>query len=268
MVELLSFWPREVVIFLFFIVGSLFGSFANVVILRLPLGKSVVRPRSHCPKCQHQLQWFELVPIFSWIFLRGKCRNCHAKISWRYPLVEFLTAIAFAGAFIYHGWSFYLLEHIVFIYCLIIVSFVDFDHMILPDTFTLSGIVIGLLGSWINPGRNRLDSVYGVLMGGGFLWAIAYVYFLLRKQEGMGGGDIKLLAWIGAVLGWQAIPFVVLSSSLFGSIVGLAVGLKTKGGMQTVIPFGPYLALSAVLYIFGGYNIGLWYLNLFLPGIQ
>lgn len=268
MLDLILGFPKLFIAILFFIFGALFGSFANVIILRLPKGESVVRPRSHCPQCKHQLTWYELIPIFSWCFLRGKCRSCNKKISWRYPLIEFLTAMSFCGLFLHHGWNSYLLEQMIFIYCLIIVSFIDFDHMILPDGFTLSGIVIGLLGAWLNPGRSFLDAVYGVLMGGGFLWAVAYVYYLLRKQEGMGGGDIKLLAWIGAVLGWQAIPFVILSSSLFGSLVGVLVGIKTKGGMQTVIPFGPYLALSAVFYIFGGYEIGLWYLNLFLPGIR
>ena len=140
--------------------------------------------------------------------------------------------------------------------------------MILPDEFTLSGIVIGLIGAALNPQREFLDAFFGVLMGGGFLWGMAYIYFLFTKQEGMGGGDIKLLAWIGALLGWKAIPFVIMSSAIIGSVVGLFMARKQKAGLKTVIPFGPYLALGAVLYLFGGQTIALWYLDLFLPGIN
>jgi leader peptidase (prepilin peptidase)/N-methyltransferase len=150
---------------------------------------------------------------------------------------------------------------------LAVVSFIDLDFMILPDVFTLSGIVIGLLGALLNPDRSFYASVFGVLMGGGFLWAVAYVYLAVRKEDGMGGGDIKLLAWIGAVLGWQAIPFVILASSLIGSVVGLIVAYRSKMGLKSSIPFGPYLSLAALIYILGGDEIGQWYLSLFLPSL-
>jgi leader peptidase (prepilin peptidase)/N-methyltransferase len=158
-----------------------------------------------------------------------------------------------------------LLEILILFFGLVTVSFIDLDHYILPDVFTLPGIGIGMFGSLLIPERSFFDSLLGVLMGGGILWAIAYLYLLLRKQEGMGGGDIKLLAWIGAVLGWKAIPFVIISSSLIGSVIGILFALKNKKGLQTVIPFGPYLALGAVLHVFGGQAIGLWYLELFFP---
>lgn len=251
----------------FFFLGAIFGSFGNVIIYRLPRGESVVVPRSYCYSCKTQIKWFDNIPIFSWIFLRGRCRNCSAKFSIRYPIVELITAVLFVLSYHYAGISWTLLEYLIFVFGLVVCTFIDFDHMILPDEFTLSGIVLGLIGAALNPQREFMDAFWGVLMGGGFLWGMAYIYFLLTKQEGMGGGDIKLLAWIGAVLGWKAIPFVIMSSAITGSIVGLIIARKQKAGLKTVIPFGPYLAFGAVLYLFGGETIALWYLDLFLPGL-
>lgn len=251
-----------------FVFGSMFGSFANVVIYRLPKGESVVRPRSRCPKCGNMVRWFDNIPIFSWLMLRGKCRNCQNGISWRYPFVELLMGISFSAAFYFVGWNWFLLEVLIFLFGLITASFIDIDHFILPDVFTLTGIVLGLAGALLNPERSFVDSFLGVFLGGGFLWAIAYFYFVIRKQEGMGGGDIKLLAWIGAVLGWKAIPFVIIASSLIGTLGGGVIMLREKQGMKTVIPFGPYLALGAVLFLFGGEGIAHWYLGLFIPELQ
>jgi leader peptidase (prepilin peptidase)/N-methyltransferase len=254
-----------VVLFFF---GTLLGSFANVVILRLPRGESVIRPRSRCPKCQTQIKWYDNIPILSWLILRARCRKCGNPISARYPLVEFMMGLAFALAFYFIGWQWYLLEALIFLFGLITVIFIDIDHFLLPDIFTLSGIVIGLIGALINPERSFVEALLGVLMGGGFLWAIAYFYYVIRKEEGMGGGDIKLLAWIGAVLGWKAVPFVIVGSSLIGTAGGLIAAARNKKGMKTVIPFGPYLALGAVLYLFGGEQIAHWYLGLFIPELQ
>jgi leader peptidase (prepilin peptidase)/N-methyltransferase len=252
----------------FFVFGAIFGSFANVVIYRLPSEESIVLPASHCYSCKKPIKWYDNVPIFSWFILRGKCRNCSAKFSFRYPLVELIMAGLFVLAYHYAGFSWTLLEYLLFIFGLVCCTFIDIDHMILPDEFTLSGIVIGLVGAALNPQRDFLEAFFGVLMGGGFLWAMAYVYFLFTKQEGMGGGDIKLLAWIGALLGWKAIPFVIMSSAIIGSVIGLIAARKQGAGLKTVIPFGPYLALGAVIYLFGGESIALWYLNLFLPGLS
>ncbi|MCB0414990.1 MAG: prepilin peptidase, partial [Bdellovibrionales bacterium] len=215
----------------------------------------------------YQLKWYDNIPILSWCLLLGKCRKCGSSISYRYPLVELLCGVFFVFTYLKLGICWTLLEYQIFAFSLLVVSFIDFDHYILPDVFTLSGIVIGLLGALINPERQFMDSLYGVLMGGGFLWAIAYVYWLLRKQEGMGGGDIKLLAWIGAVVGWQSIAFVILVSSILGGLVGIVVGIQKKEGLQSTIPFGPYLALGALLYIWVGEELTNWYLNLFIPGI-
>lgn len=266
MSELPEFYPY-VVLFLF---GILWGSFANVVILRLPAGESIVRPRSRCPKCKTQIKWYDNIPIFSWLILRARCRYCGNPISWRYPLVEFLMGAAFAAAYYFIGPEWYLLEILIFLFGLVTVVFIDIDHFLLPDVFTLSGIVIGLIGALLNPieGRDFADSLLGVLLGGGFLWAIAYFYFVFRKEEGMGGGDIKLLAWIGAVLGWKAVPFVIIASSLVGMVGGGLAALRSSKGMKTVIPFGPYLALGAVMFLFGGARIAHWYLGLFIPELQ
>lgn len=251
----------------FFIFGAILGSFGNVVIYRLPRGESVVKPRSHCYNCKAQVKWYDNIPIFSWFILRGRCRQCGAKYSFRYAVVEFLTGVLFLLSYHYAGFSWTLLEYLLFVFGLVICTFIDVDHMILPDEFTLSGIVLGLVGAALNPQREFLDSLFGFLMGGGFLWGMAYLYFLFTKQEGMGGGDIKLLAWIGAVLGWKAIPFVIMTSAIVGSVIGLVIARKQKAGLKTVIPFGPYLALGAILYMFGGETIALWYLDLFLPGL-
>ena len=249
---------------MFALFGALWGSFANVVILRLPAGKSVVSPRSQCPHCGSLIRWFDNIPILSWLILRAKCRKCKAAISWRYPLVELIMSVLFLLAYVKLGWSWTLLEYLIFIFGLVTVSFIDFDHMILPDQFTLGGIVVGLLGAALNPEREFMPALWGVLLGGGFLWAVAYLYLVLRKQDGMGGGDIKLLAWIGAVLGVASIPFVILISSVVGSVVGILWSFKVKKGMQTTIPFGPYLALAAIIYmLYGGYDLSRLYFSFF-----
>jgi leader peptidase (prepilin peptidase)/N-methyltransferase len=211
---------------------------------------------------------YDNIPLVSYLILRGRCRDCKARIPFRYPLVEFLMGVAFAALFWCVGWQWLLLEYGIFVFGLITVSFIDLDHMILPDVFTLPGILVGLLGAALNPERSFLSAFMGVVLGGGLLWLVAYVYYLLRKQEGMGGGDIKLLAWIGAVLGWSAIPFVILCSSVLGSVVGLVIAARSKQGMSAVIPFGPYLAASALLLIYGGSSIANWYLHLFLPALN
>jgi leader peptidase (prepilin peptidase)/N-methyltransferase len=248
--------------------GLIWGSFANVVIWRWPKGQSVVFPRSRCTQCGQPIAWYDNVPVLSWLILRGCCRNCKVKISFRYPLVELMVGALFAGIYYRYGLTWLTLEYMVFAWGLVVVSFIDLDLMLLPDVFTLSGIVMGLVGAALNPQRDFMSSFYGVLMGGGFLWLVAYLYLLVRKQEGMGGGDIKLLAWIGAVLGWTAIPFVVLVSSILGSVVGLVLARRNPAGLKSVIPFGPYLAAGALLFMFGGERIGLWYIGLFLPAFS
>ena len=237
----------------------------NVVIYRQPKGLNVAFPRSRCPQCSTPIAWYDNVPVLSWLILRGRCRKCKTPISIQYPIVELITGLLFAAIFYHYAFSWLTLEYMIFAWGLVVVSFIDLELMILPDVFTLSGIVIGLIGAALNPERSFQSALLGVLMGGGFLWLVAYLYLLVRKEEGMGGGDIKLLGWIGAVLGWTSIPFVVLVSSILGSIVGLGLAVRSKTGLKSVIPFGPYLALAALIYILGGEKLGLWYIGLFLP---
>lgn len=252
-------------IIFFFCLGAIIGSFANVAILRFQSGESVILPPSNCPACKSRIKWHDNIPIFSWALLRGKCRTCQAKISLRYPFVEAITALLFVATFAKYSFAWTTLELLILFSGLVIVSFIDLDTFLLPDIYTLPGIVIGLAGAFLNPDRTFLDGLLGVLFGGGFLWAVAYFYYILRKEEGMGGGDIKLLAWMGAVLGWQSIAFIIISSSIIGSVVGLLAASRDQKGLKTIIPFGPSLALGAVLYVFVGENISELYTQFFFP---
>ncbi len=250
-----------------FLFGACFGSFANAIIYRLPLEMSILG-RSRCTQCKKQIPGWHNIPLLSYFILRGQCSNCKAPFSVRYPLVELLTAILFSAVYFYYGMSWTTLEYLILVWMLVVCSFIDLDHMILPDVFTLSGIVIGLLGAFLNPERQFMDAVWGVLFGGGILWLVAYVYYLFTGREGLGGGDIKLLGWLGALLGWKAVPFIILTSSVFGTVVGLYLSRNSEDKMKAVIPFGPFIALGAVLYILGLKSAGLWYVDLFFPPIQ
>ncbi len=231
----------------FFIFGAIWGSFANVLILRLPEKKSLL-PGSACTKCRKPIRWFHNIPIFSWIFLGGKCAYCKKAISHQYFIVEAVMAVLFCLAFMVYGWTLFFVEMLIFIFAAVTASFIDLKHYILPDVFTLGGLCIGLLGAALNPERSFWDAVIGFVVGGGFLYLTAYVHFLIRGIEGMGGGDIKLVAWIGAVLGWQSLLFVFLVASVTGSIVGVTSASVFKRSLKEPIPFGPFLTGAALIY--------------------
>lgn len=233
-----------------FVMGLILGSFANVCIVRVPEKKSIVWPGSACPKCQKPIRWYDNVPVLSWIFLRAKCRQCGQPISVQYPLVELIMGVLFAAAAYQFGYSFKLLEACILIFGLVTLTAIDLKHLLLPDVFTLPGIVLGLLLSLAAPDRTFLDALFGVLLGGGFFYAIAYLYAVLRKREGLGGGDIKLMAALGAFLGWQSIPYIILVSSLVGSVLGILILLIRRKGLETEIPYGPYIAVAALSYLF------------------
>lgn len=247
-----------------FLFGAVFGSFANVVIYRLPAGESVLG-RSRCSKCRKTVPWYHNIPMLSYFILKGKCSSCGENFSLQYPLVEFLMAGFFAAVVYQYGASWTALEYLILVFGLVMAAFIDLEHMILPDEITLGGLVLGLIGAALNPERSFYEALLGVLFGGGILWLVAYVYFVFTGREGLGGGDIKLLGWLGALLGWQAIPFIILSSSILGSVVGLLASRKNSDGLKTMIPFGPFLALGALLYILGLKSVGLWYVQLFIP---
>lgn len=248
------------------ILGALVGSFLNVVILRLPQeGASVVFPASHCPHCKHNLSWFENIPVLSYCCLLGKCRSCKERISIQYPLVEMAMCFGSLALFYHLGATLTFIGYFFFLAALICIIVIDIYHQIIPDLISLPGIILGLAFSFLNTEVSPIDSLIGVLVGGGSLYLIAWGYYLLRKQDGMGGGDIKLLGMLGAWLGWQSLLFVVFTSSLFGAIIGISL-LKLKGQENnTRIPFGPFLSLAGIAYLFWAEHIQ-HYWSLYLSG--
>ena len=234
-----------------FIYGTLVGSFLNVVILRLPTkGASIVFPASHCPQCQTPLHWYENIPLLSFLALRGRCRQCKKTISWQYPLVELAMGLLSLFLFSRYGVTSAFFIYFVYVAALLVIIVIDLYHQIIPDVISLPGILLGVVASLFLPGLSWQDSLIGILVGGGIFYAIALGYYLVTKRQGMGGGDIKLLAMIGAFQGWQAVPFVIFASSLLGTLIGLGAMVKQKKGGQTRIPYGPFLAVASLLYLF------------------
>lgn len=231
--------------------GAIVGSFLNVVILRLPEpGASIVYPASHCPKCRYPLSWYENIPLLSYALLRGKCSHCHVHISLQYPLVELLMAGLSAAVLFRFGLTVTAAGFFIFTAALLVIIVIDYNHQIIPDVISLPGILFGFAFSFFNSICSWQDSLIGLFAGGGLLYAIALLYYVLRKQDGMGGGDIKLLAMIGAFLGWQSLPFIIFTSSVAGSIIGITALTIQKKDTATRIPFGPFLSVSALLYMF------------------
>jgi len=255
--------------------GACVGSFLNVCIYRIPREKSIVRPRSFCPHCEHLIPWYLNIPLLSWILLRGRCKFCKAPISPRYWVVELLTACLFLAAlfqyFIYPDtlgmqavadWRL-VPVHMIFISGLILGSFVDLEHQIIPDSVTIGGIVLGLLLSGFIPSMHGAQAWHqglfraltGAALGFSVTWLIGYLGAKAFKQEAMGFGDVKLMGAIGAFLGWQGVLFALFAGSLFGSFAGVALILTRKAAMRAHIPFGPYLALAALCWLFWGQQL-------------
>ena len=234
------------------VLGAIVGSFLNVCIWRIPREESIVFPASHCPACSHPIRLFDNIPVISWLILRGRCRDCGEAISVRYPLVEVLTALLAALLFWKYGFSLPWLCAFVFTSALIVITFIDIDHQIIPDVISLPGIPLCFLASVLVMDVPWHESLIGVLAGGGVLYAIAAAYEWMMKREGMGGGDIKLLAMLGAFSGWKSLLFIILCSSLAGAVIGVAVMALQGRDMKYAGPFGPFLALGAVAHIFFG----------------
>ncbi len=255
-------------ILLSFILGLILGSFLNVVIVRVPLGKSIITPGSQCTRCRRSLRWFDNVPLFSFLCLRGACRYCGAKISARYPVIEFLTALLFVAAGVRFGWSplSLVLRDWPFLALLVSITFIDLEHRVIPDRLSLGGLILGLATFWVSPGLTFLESLGGAALGFGFFYSLAWIYHRMRGRMGLGGGDIKLLSMIGAFLGPTGVLSTVFVSSIFGSIVGLVWArvdvkmgkMQKRDMMRFAIPFGPFLVVGALLYYFLG-DV-LWYL--------
>jgi leader peptidase (prepilin peptidase)/N-methyltransferase len=241
--------------------GAIIGSFLNVCIYRLPLRKSVVWPASACARCGRTLAWFENIPVASYLSLRGRCRTCGERISPRYPIVETFTAVMFASGLWLYGPGVLLASRLVLGCALIVLFEIDREHQILPHVVTLPGIAVGFGFSFFTePGW--VSSLLGAAIGGGTLLAIAYGYYFLRHEEGLGMGDFKMLAMIGAFLGWPLTLLTLMMASLSGSIVGLFLILTRRGGMKSALPFGTFLALGAVIAATVGPRLVHWYLGL------
>ncbi len=254
--------PMDLALAIFF-TGACIGSFLNVCIYRIPLHLSIVRPGSACPKCKTPLPFYLNIPILSYILIRGKCRFCQAPISLRYPSVEALTGCLALAVVAKFGITPAAVFYFAFAATLVVVSFIDIDFQIIPDVISLPGIVVFATASVFIPSMDFIDTVLGIAAGGGTLYLVALTYYLVRKEEGMGGGDIKLLAMIGGVVGWQGVAFTLFAGSLLGTTVGVIIMILTRlGNVKLKIPFGPFLSAGSLVYIFFGAPLIHWYFSL------
>lgn len=264
-----------------FFLGTTIGSFLNVCIYRIPRDESVVHPGSHCPNCNKAIAWYDNIPIVSYIALKASCRNCGVHIRPRYVLVETLVGLLFLGVWLLYGLGhdaesgfWLILDPRIPVYWLIVAAlvtgtFIDFEHYILPDRITKGGMILGPLISLLVPALHHSDSMWhsfcssciGIVAGAGSLYLVRLLGTLAFKKEAMGLGDVKLLGAIGAFLGWQSIFFTIIISSFFGTIVGITL-IVTKGKeWQSRIPYGPYLALGALCWIYNGWHLWDAYMN-------
>lgn len=247
-----------------FAFGSCIGSFLNVCIYRIPLKLSVVAPPSSCTTCGNRIRYYDNIPIFSYLILKGRCRGCGAKISPKYPAVEFLTGIMAVVTYLNFGPAWHTLIYFVFISSLIVITFIDINYRIIPNSITLPGIPAAVLAaSFILPEMTPLKSIIGLVAGGGSLYSVAMLYSILTGKEGMGFGDVKLLAMIGALTGIKGVVLTVMISSISGTFVGIgAMIFLKKRDLKFAIPFGPFLSLGAIIHIFFGEQIIDWYFKI------
>jgi len=254
---------------LLFVLGALIGSFLNVCIYRIPRNQSIIWPSSRCTSCHNPIRYYDNIPVFSYYFLlRGRCRSCKEKISGRYPFVEALNAFFYMLVFWRFGPGWISAVYCLLCSALIVITFIDFDFQIIPDRITLPGIPLGLIaGSFLLPdpflrstALGYKASLIGALIGFSLFYLVAFLSIKILKKEGMGGGDIKIMAMLGAFLGWKAVILTTFLGSLFGSIIG--IGLMVFRGREkgSLIPFGPFLALGALISLFFGQEILIWYL--------
>jgi leader peptidase (prepilin peptidase) / N-methyltransferase len=241
--------------------GAIIGSFLNVCIHRLPRGASIVWPASACPHCSRALSWFENIPVLSYVWLRGRCRTCRMPIAVRYPVIEALTSAMFAVAWWYYGPGPLLVSRLIFGCALIVLFAIDLEFQLLPNVITLPGIVVGFMLSFITePGWQA--SLAGIAVGGGVLFVIAEAYYRVRHEEGLGMGDVKMLAMIGAFVGWKLTLLTLMFSSFAGTIVGLALIAARRGTMKYALPFGTFLAIGAAVSATAGPTLLDWYFRL------
>ncbi len=245
-----------------FIFGLLIGSFLNVLIYRLPAGESIIRPRSRCLECGRTIRWFDNVPILSYVFLGGRCRDCRSRISFVYPAVELMSGIFAAFSVWRYGPTLQALWVYVFLVILVAIACIDWRHQIIPDVLSLGGVILGVAGSFICLPIEPLESLVGAVVGAGILVVIALLYKAIRKIDGLGGGDIKLMAMIGAFLGWQMVFPVLFIASFLGSLYGLHL-IRSGGDGKTAVAFGSFLAPSAAVVFFFGKRFIDFYLSFY-----
>lgn len=245
------------------LLGLAVGSFLNVCIHRLPRGESLVHPSSRCPSCGRALRWHDNIPVVSWVWLGGKCGQCHASISVQYPIVELITAALVVGIVMVTPPGPLLASRLVLACALVVLFAIDLEHQILPNVITLPGIAIGWLFSLFGP-PGWQASLAGMLLGAGLLYGTAAAYYMVRREEGLGMGDVKMLAMIGAFLGWKAVLLTLVLASFAGALIGIFLMSTSRGGMRYALPFGTFLAMGALVAMLAGDWIIAWYLG-FLP---
>jgi len=251
--------------FLYLIVGlfgALIGSFLNVCIYRLPRHESIAWPGSHCPACSHPIAWYDNIPIMSYLILLGCCRHCKVRIPLRYPVVEALNVIGYVGILWFFGPTGTAAAYGLLYSALLVVAGTDLSHKIIPNVITFPGIVVGLISAATILPLGLMNGLIGLLVGGGILWLLAWASPYLFGKEGMGGGDIKLLAMIGAFLGWKPVLMTIMVGSFLGSVVGITLIAARVIKREDYIPFGPFLVCGAVVALFFGQSILDWYQGL------
>lgn len=265
-----NFDPHLALSLILFIFGAVVGSFLNVCIVRLPKNESIVCPPSHCPRCGAPIPYYYNVPLVSYCLLLGRCHACREAISPRYFIVELLMALLAVALYHEFGFGLAFVVGLIFVAALIVISFIDLEVRIVPDVISLPGIVVALLFSLVarylihDPFElipSPLSALLGVLIGGGFLLALAWAYEAITGVEGMGGGDIKLLAMIGGFLGWPSVPVTLFLASLSGSLIGVTAMLVKGVGRKYALPFAPFLCLGALLYLFFGRELIDFYIS-------
>ena len=268
--------PNTIFLIFSFILGAVVGSFLNVCIYRLPREKSLAFPPSHCTSCSKPIPFYHNIPIISYLVLRGRCYNCKEKYSWDYLFVELLAGILSLLLYLKYGPSIHFIFLFAFVMALIVITYIDLEHMIIPNVITYPGVIIGFVYSGLSTDYDTLkflmenlqynflyvlfifdeikifSSILGATVGSGSLLLIGFVYKNVRKIDGLGLGDVKLMAMVGAFLGWRSIIFIALISSLVGTIVGLSIILYQKSNLKYAIPFGPFISFAATLYCFSG----------------
>lgn len=246
----------ETIIFIF---GLCIGSFLNVCIYRIPESISIISPGSMCQSCKEPIRFYDNIPVISFLLLKGRCRHCGASFSFRYLFVELLSGLFAIGAYLNWGLSLEAFIYYAFTATLIVITFIDIDHYIIPDVISLPFIPLGIIASYFLPDMTVKDSFIGILAGGGTLFAIAWGYEKLARKEGMGGGDIKLLAMLGAFTGWKGILVTLFVGSVVGTLAGVTLMLYTRSSLKLKIPFGPFLSIGAIIHVFFGNDLIYWY---------